>query len=174
MDGGVLNNLPIDVMREMNQLGTVIAIDVVAPRGPSAAGDWGLGISGWRLALERINPRKKATPVPGIATTILQSMVAGAGLARGQMLQDEMADFYLNIHVRGVSMLDFEKGCQIAFLSAIIQLQRRAEKQGGNAVVDIKSITKHNDLESATQYRCAAGTFVANVALTGRVVKLAK
>jgi uncharacterized protein YbjQ (UPF0145 family) len=67
-----------------------------------------------------------------------------------------------------------EQACTIAFLSAVIQLQRRAQNLGGDAVVDIKSFTKHQDLESATQYRCAAGNVVANVALSGRVVKLAK
>jgi len=67
-----------------------------------------------------------------------------------------------------------EKACEIAFLSAVIALQERARRQGGDAVVDIRSITKHNDLESPTQYRCVAGAFVANVALEGRVVRLAK
>jgi uncharacterized protein YbjQ (UPF0145 family) len=65
-----------------------------------------------------------------------------------------------------------EAACEIAFLSAIIALQSRAQTMGGNAVVDIKSITKHNDLASASEYRCAAGGVVANVVLTGRVVKL--
>ena len=64
-----------------------------------------------------------------------------------------------------------EEACNIAFLSAIISLQERARKEGGDAVVDIKSITKHRDLESAEMFRCAAGNVVANVALTGRVVK---
>jgi len=64
-----------------------------------------------------------------------------------------------------------EQACRIAFLSAVIALQARAEKMGGDAVVDIKSITNNQNLESATQYRCAAGNVVANVALTGRVVK---
>ena len=67
-----------------------------------------------------------------------------------------------------------EEACEIAFLSAVISLQQRARKQGGDAVVDIRSITKHNDLESPTQYRCVAGTMIANVALEGRVVRLAK
>jgi uncharacterized protein YbjQ (UPF0145 family) len=62
-----------------------------------------------------------------------------------------------------------EEACTIAFLSAIISLQDRAKKEGGNAVVDIKSITKHNDLVSATQFRCVAGAMIANVALTGTV-----
>ncbi|MEB2344010.1 MAG: excinuclease ABC subunit A [Deltaproteobacteria bacterium] len=62
--------------------------------------------------------------------------------------------------------------CQIAFLSAIIALQQRARAEGGNAVVEIRSITRHEDLSSPSQYRCAAGNVVANVVLTGRVVKL--
>ena len=64
-----------------------------------------------------------------------------------------------------------EEACNIVFLSALISLQERARKEGADAVVDIKSITKHRDLESAEMFRCAAGNVIANVALTGRVVK---
>ena len=67
-----------------------------------------------------------------------------------------------------------EQACRIAFLSAVIALQSRAQKMGADAVVDIKSITKHQNLESAKQYRCVAGNVVANVVLTGRVVKFKK
>lgn len=67
-----------------------------------------------------------------------------------------------------------EQACQVAFLSAVIALQKRAQRQGGDAVVDVRSITKHRDLESPTQYRCVAGNVVANVALEGRVVRLGK
>lgn len=67
-----------------------------------------------------------------------------------------------------------ERACSIAFLSAIIALQKRAQRLGGDAVVDIKSITKDRDLESSTAFRCAAGNVVANVALSGRVVKFTK
>jgi hypothetical protein len=56
-----------------------------------------------------------------------------------------------------------EDSCAIAFLSAIIALQDRATALGGSAVVDIKSITKHNDLTSATEHRCVAGALIANV-----------
>ncbi|MCP4004229.1 MAG: excinuclease ABC subunit A [bacterium] len=67
-----------------------------------------------------------------------------------------------------------ENACNVAFLSAVISLQRRAQSLGGDAVVDIKSITRNRDLESATQFRCVAGAFIANVALSGRVVKVQK
>ena len=65
-----------------------------------------------------------------------------------------------------------EEACQIAFLSALIQLQSRARDLGADAVVDVSSITRDEPFASATQYRCAAGSLVANVALEGRMVKL--
>jgi len=67
-----------------------------------------------------------------------------------------------------------EQACEVVFLSAVIALQKRAQRQGGDAVIEIRSITKHQDLESATQFRCVAGAVIANVALEGRVVRLAK
>ena len=67
-----------------------------------------------------------------------------------------------------------EAACRRAFLSAIITFQERAQRMGADAIVDLRSITKHNNLDSATQFRCAAGTFVTNVALTGNVVRFAK
>jgi uncharacterized protein YbjQ (UPF0145 family) len=62
--------------------------------------------------------------------------------------------------------------CNRVFISAIRALQARAQAEGGNAVVGVRSNTKNQNLESATQFRCAAGAVVANVALMGTVVKL--
>lgn len=67
-----------------------------------------------------------------------------------------------------------EAACNLAFLSALISLQQRARREGGDGVVDIKSVTKHNDLESPTRFRCVAGNVIANVALSGRVVRFAR
>ena len=67
-----------------------------------------------------------------------------------------------------------EQACRIAFLSAIISLQKRAQRMNADAVIDIKSITKHKRLVSAGKYRCSAGDLMANVALTGRVVRFSK
>jgi len=64
-----------------------------------------------------------------------------------------------------------QEACDIAFLSAIFALQDRAMQVGGTAVVDIKSITKNQNLTSATEYRCVSGAFVANVALTATIIK---
>ena len=63
--------------------------------------------------------------------------------------------------------------CAIAYLSALATLEERAKKEGGNAVIEIRSITRNEELSSATRYRCAAGNLIANVALKGTVVELA-
>ena len=74
---------------------------------------------------------------------------------------------------RGVFRSD-ESSCHTAFISAIRSLQQRAESEGGNAVIDIVSVTMNKKTESATQYRCIAGSTVVHVGLKGKVVKLAK
>jgi predicted acylesterase/phospholipase RssA len=109
VDGGVLDNLPIDVARDVDPHGTIVAIDVSPPRGPAAKRDYGTAVSGWRLVRDRLLPGRRAAPVPGIGVTILQSQVVAASRARQRMLDQGLADFYLNIHVKGVGMLAFDK-----------------------------------------------------------------
>jgi uncharacterized protein YbjQ (UPF0145 family) len=67
-----------------------------------------------------------------------------------------------------------EAACQHVFLSAVIELQLRARKEGGNAVINIRSNYKNHIRESATEFTCGAGAVIAGVALTGDVVTLDK
>jgi uncharacterized protein YbjQ (UPF0145 family) len=64
--------------------------------------------------------------------------------------------------------------CYRAFVSSIVALQKRARLEGGDAIVDVRSNTKGQKLDSATQFRCAAGAVMTNVALTGTVVRFGK
>lgn len=59
--------------------------------------------------------------------------------------------------------------CETAFVSAILRLQDRARKEGGNAVVNIVSGGSN---ESATEYTCTSGRVTGSVTLRGTVVKL--
>ncbi|MDN7903582.1 excinuclease ABC subunit A [Burkholderia diffusa] len=65
-----------------------------------------------------------------------------------------------------------EAACQHVFLSAVIELQARARKEGGNAVIGIKSNYRNVMRSSATEFTCGAGAVVAGAALTGEVVTL--
>lgn len=62
--------------------------------------------------------------------------------------------------------------CEWVFLSAALELQERARKEGGNAVVNIKSNLGNIERSSATEYHCANGALMAGVALKGTVVRL--
>jgi hypothetical protein len=64
------------------------------------------------------------------------------------------------------------QACQHVFLSAVIELQERARKEGGNAVINIKSNYRNELTESATEFTCGAGAVIAGVALLGDVVTL--
>jgi uncharacterized protein YbjQ (UPF0145 family) len=65
-----------------------------------------------------------------------------------------------------------EDACNWVFLSAMISLKERAIKEGGNAVVDIKSNYKNNLTSSSETFQCGAGAVMAGVALSGKVVTL--
>jgi hypothetical protein len=64
--------------------------------------------------------------------------------------------------------------CQWVALSALKEFQKRAITEGGNAVINIHSFYKKNDLSDPTRYECHAGFVVGGVAFKGTVVKLTK
>jgi uncharacterized protein YbjQ (UPF0145 family) len=67
-----------------------------------------------------------------------------------------------------------ERACQWNFLSAMISFQERAQRMGGNAVVNIRSYYKKNTISSQTEFECGSGAFVSGVTFLGDVVKLAE
>jgi predicted acylesterase/phospholipase RssA len=132
-DGGVLNNLPIDVMRQLNPGGIVIAVDVLPPRGPRAKMDFGRSVSGWKLAMNRVLPWRRSVPVPTVFGTILRAMFVGSDGARTRMLRDELADLYLNIRASGVGFLQFdqvERAARIGYEASIGPLRKWLESGG--------------------------------------------
>jgi len=62
--------------------------------------------------------------------------------------------------------------CEWAYLSAIKALQAKAKQIGANAVIDVKSDYKDNELDTADKYECHAGATVAGVVLKGTPVVL--
>jgi|TARA_B100000959_G_C14696150_1_gene506840 hypothetical protein len=62
--------------------------------------------------------------------------------------------------------------CRWVFLSAIISLQQRVIREGGNAVINIKSNYRGRETVSDSTIKCGAGAIMAGVALKGTVVTL--
>ncbi len=65
-----------------------------------------------------------------------------------------------------------EWACQWNFLSAMLSFQDRALQMGGNAIVNIRSYYKKNEISSQTEFQCGSGVFVSGVTFLGDVVKL--
>ena len=135
VDGGVLNNVPINIMREINPSGTVLAFDVAPPRGPTAKQDYGMSVSGWYQLASKLVPWLKPVKAPRVGVVLMQAMMVGSNLLREQMLQNEMADYYQNIHVRKVGMLDFKaikQAEKVGYESVIEPLRQWLEKSNGH------------------------------------------
>jgi len=80
-------------------------------------------------------------------------------------------DFLSNKKTNAFNKTD-KKACQWNFLSAMLTFKARAQKMGGNAVINIRSYYKKNEISSETQFECGSGTFVSGVTFLGDVVKL--
>lgn len=60
-----------------------------------------------------------------------------------------------------------KEACEWAFISAIIQLQKKAAQLGANAVINIKSNYDKIETSSSSTFKCAAGNVITGVALKG-------
>jgi len=65
-----------------------------------------------------------------------------------------------------------ETACNWAFLSAMLRLQARAKELGADAVVNIVSNYKNEEMSSETEFECHDGAMMSGVALKGEFVKL--
>jgi hypothetical protein len=64
--------------------------------------------------------------------------------------------------------------CQWVFLSALLKFQDKAQKLGANAVINIHSYFKREDVSNDTQVECHSGVFTTGVALKGDFVKIGR
>jgi predicted acylesterase/phospholipase RssA len=102
VDGGVLNNLPTDVMRDRYRPATVIAVDLQGSLDIPSSDLNGDGIvSGWRVVGRRFAPWKTPMAVPRMVDVLSRA----TALTGSQSA--EYADLVLRPPVDGVGVLDF-------------------------------------------------------------------
>jgi predicted acylesterase/phospholipase RssA len=106
VDGGVLDNLPVAPMRATLPFGTIIAVDVAPAVGPRAKADYGMSVSGWKALMSKSHLHK-GVAYPGIVAILLRSTIAGSSAQLDSKIHQ--ADLYLDLDLRGIGMLDFEK-----------------------------------------------------------------
>ena len=66
-----------------------------------------------------------------------------------------------------------DKACREALLWTLVALEKRAQQVGANAVVNIVSYYKKEELASATGFECHVGNVIVSVVFKGELVKIA-
>jgi hypothetical protein len=114
---------------------------------------------------------KDAMAIPKISSALgddIKFYFSGQSHAKPKQ---SFGEFQSNKKTNAFGKSDLE-ACQWAFASAMKSLKQRAVKEGGNAVINIRSNYKGTLTSSSTTFKCGAGAIMAGVALKGDVVKL--
>lgn len=106
VDGGVMENLPVGPLVRDPAVDRIIAIDVAPPDGPSSRVPYGSRLSGAEALRSQIS-RTKNSP-PGIANTVMASMLLSSARARNDAIAQDHIDLYLSLNLKGVKLLDFD------------------------------------------------------------------
>ena len=116
VDGGVLNNLPCDMMRASQMISRLIAVDLSPRVGPAAGDDFGLSLSGWKALRSHVGSGRER--FPGVMAIVMRAMVAGSVRDRDRFVADGIVDgdvdCYLDLELTGVRLLDFDRVAEIA------------------------------------------------------------
>ena len=105
VDGGVLNNLPIDVMRDMLHNGPIIAVNVIPDVDLVLEYEMETSVSGWEVIWSRINPFGKPLQVPWIFENLLR-VISLNEVAQAHSKKN-LADLYITPPVGHFKILEF-------------------------------------------------------------------
>lgn len=124
IDGGVVNNYPVDIMRPMINSGKIIAIKLSFGSEMKAEIPDGV-LSGWNLALNKLNPFKSGSiPIPKIADIVISSIILSS-LQHTKSVYP-LADFHIDLDLSKYRMLDFsaiDKLVDIGYRETLRQLE---------------------------------------------------
>ena len=112
VDGGLINNVPIDAMRKRIGEGIVIAVDVSPEKDLRGNEDYGAGVSGWRALRRKIAPDRTHAPVRTLPQVLPRSLEIGGQAYRQR--DTGQADLYIRIPLEKFKANDFAAGPEIA------------------------------------------------------------
>ena len=123
VDGGVMNNFPVDILASRYEFGLIIGINVSPRREQPFAHDFGDSVSGWRVLWSRINPFGQPLRVPTLAGTMLRTVEVNSLYHRKAV--EQLANLLIEPDVREYGFLDF---------AAYRELEQRGYDAGRAAV----------------------------------------
>jgi NTE family protein len=105
-DGGTFNNFPVDVMRSMRGIGTVIGVDLNSSKARRIEFDDVPG--SWTLLLDRLRPKRlRRYRLPSLPSLLINSTILYS-LSRQKQAR-LLTDIYFNPPLARVGMLDWKR-----------------------------------------------------------------
>jgi predicted acylesterase/phospholipase RssA len=114
VDGGLVNNLPIDVMADKPEIGAVIAVDVSPDSEMGAPDGFEPELSGWQVLWEKFAPRAGRGRPPTIMSVLTRSTFVASVHWGRERHTAERASLYLNLPLTDLRLLAFERIDDIA------------------------------------------------------------
>jgi lysophospholipid hydrolase len=129
VDGGLLNNLPMDIMRSLCGQGTVIAVDVAPPVDLAKITQYGDALSGWQALQDRLNPFTPKLNIPNLISLLYRTAEIGSVHDQKTLIKQGIADLYIRPPVEVFSMVDHKEIDKIAEVGYHFAKEKLAEWQ---------------------------------------------
>jgi predicted acylesterase/phospholipase RssA/CRP-like cAMP-binding protein len=108
IDGGVINNVPVDIMKPFCNQGITVGIDVSPPHELYPVRDYGDDVSGWQVFWKRLSPFvKKHVFTPSILLIMIRTLEFSGISNKTQRLKS--ADMYIYPDVLKFKRTDFHR-----------------------------------------------------------------
>ena len=133
VDGGLLNNLPVDVMRSIYPVERVLASDARLKVDLVQEEPFREELSGWQILAHRMNPFGKRMAVPNMQSILMRaSMLSSSGK---DDLMSQTADLCLRPPLEKFHLLDFKAIEQLVDVGYRYSLKRLEEWTSSNSTV---------------------------------------
>lgn len=114
VDGGLMNNFPVDVLRARLGTGSIIGMNVGQVAGDDQAYAYEGGLSGWQVLRSRFDPRAEPIAAPSLASILVRSMMVNN--QRQVQQSQQLCDLLIEPAVERFGLLQFTEYAAIAEL----------------------------------------------------------
>jgi len=114
IDGGLYNNLPLDVMRASNPEGIVIGVNVMPAADLGDILPYDTGLSGWQAFLDRFIFHQEKHAMPSIASLLYRTLEVSSVQSLQDHLAANLVDHYLRPPVAHFGFTDIRAVDKIA------------------------------------------------------------
>jgi predicted acylesterase/phospholipase RssA/CRP-like cAMP-binding protein len=130
VDGGAMNNFPVDIMVELCDGGTVIGVNVSPAEEMAEAYRFGSSISGWSLLWNKINPWTERMRVPNLAVNLIRALELNS--VNKIKTEQTLADVLIQPDVKRFSIMDYpsyREISEVGYQEAQSQLARWQDRR---------------------------------------------